>query len=73
LLCLKNLSENIDYAKNLRNNDTFSSLPIAIITNPPEKENIVIKNKISSLKINYFPIPINGNELTKFIRDSLDK
>lgn len=66
------MSENINFAKHIRNNPYFVDMPIIAISEAPKKENMKIKKQISNLNINYFTIPFNNLELTKFIRQYLD-
>lgn len=67
-----NLDLNIEFAKHIRNNPYFQDMPIICISEAQKKENMSIKNKISSLNIISFTIPVNNLELTKFIRQFLD-
>lgn len=67
------ISDNIEFARHIRNNEYFFDLPIIAISNPENKENSSLKKKIESLNINYFFIPFNNLELSKVIKNGLDK
>lgn len=67
-----NINSNIEFAKHIRNNAYFQDLPIICISEAQKKENASIKNKISTLNIISFTIPVNNLDLTKFIRQFLD-
>lgn len=67
-----NMDENIEFARHIRNNPYFEDMPVICISEPQKKENTSTKKKITTLNINYFTIPVNNVELTKFIRQYLD-
>lgn len=67
-----NINTNLEFARHIRNNPYFQDLPIICISEAQKKENMSLKNKISSLNIISFTIPVNNLELTKFIRQFLD-
>lgn len=66
------IEENLNFAKHIRNNPYFEDLPIICISEAQKKESAKDKRKISNLNINYFTIPFNNIELTKFIKQFLE-
>ncbi|MFN8575475.1 MAG: hypothetical protein U0354_01335 [Candidatus Sericytochromatia bacterium] len=72
ILAHDSIISNIEFTRHIRNNPYFNDLPVICISETQKKENMSIKNKISSLNIISFTIPVNNLELTKFIRQFLD-
>ena len=61
------VSENVRFAKHIRNNPKFEKLPIICISNSTQD---IKKAKLynSKLNIDYYSIPININEIIKAIK-----
>jgi CheY-like chemotaxis protein len=72
IIAHEDLEENLEFARHIRLNPSFSDLPVICISAPPKKENSRTGKKITNLKINYFMIPLNNTELTKVIKQFLE-
>jgi hypothetical protein len=74
----ENSEASLRFVIHIRNNSSFSDLPIICITDIPPKEGIVsklfsfFKKGAKDLNINYFSPPINNAELTKVIKQFLE-
>ncbi len=74
----ENSQLSLKFVIHIRNNPSFSDLPIICITDIPPKDGIIsklsglVKKSVKDLKINYFSPPINNAELTKVIKQFLE-
>lgn len=73
ILAHEKLQDNLTYAQHVRNNSNFADLDIIAISEPLKKESLLINKKISELGLKCFYLPCNTNDLSKSIKDALNK